>query len=163
MTLTILPVAWTFAQAPKVPITYDGDTDQTIARRAKWIEGAKKEKQFMWWTSIRPNQLYEIATEFNKVYPFIKVRYWRGQDSERTMKIEAEHTINRVTADICDAGGMEQYPRLRKIGLTEKFVHFVPGVDKVNPRSYSKHGDWMQPGNNAIAPMYNTNLVYIEL
>ena len=28
---------------PEVPITYPGDTDETIIRRAQWIEGAKKE------------------------------------------------------------------------------------------------------------------------
>lgn len=157
--LLILPAGTAFAQTSKVPITYEGDTHETIARRIEWIKKAKEEKEVMWWTSIRPNQLSEITSEFNKIYPFIKIKYWQGRREERTMKIEVEHSMNRVTADLCDAGGMEHYPRWRKIGLVEKFVHIVPEINKMNPRRYSKHMDWIQPGNNAVVPMYNTNLV----
>ncbi len=41
--MLIFPMGSLFAQKslPKVPITYSGDTDETIARRVKWIEGAK--------------------------------------------------------------------------------------------------------------------------
>ena len=45
----LLPTSSAYSQAaskktlPKVPITYPGDTEKTIVRRAEWVEGAKKE------------------------------------------------------------------------------------------------------------------------
>lgn len=154
-----MPAASALAESSKVPIIYNGDTDKTIARRVQWIEKAKDEKEIMWWTSVKTDQLTEIAAEFKKLYPFIELKYWKSGAKEREMRIESEHSIGRLSADLCDAGGMENYPRWRKVGLVEKFVQIVPGLDNINPRRYSKHMDWIQPGHNAIVPMYNTNLV----
>jgi iron(III) transport system substrate-binding protein len=157
----ILPINSIFAQKslPQVPITYPGDTDKTIARRAQWIEGAKKEGTVVWWGSIPPAQLTRLASEFNKIYPFIIINFWRGQDKERQTRIEAEHSISRVTADFCDSGGDENYPRWRKIGLVDTYTDIIPGIEKRDKRSYSKYGDWAQLGNNAAPPLYNTKLV----
>ena len=63
---------------PQVPITYPGDTDRTIIRRAQWIEGAKKEGELVWWGTRRPEEGKEIIAAFRKIYPFIKCSYWRG-------------------------------------------------------------------------------------
>src|SRR3989304_5640720 len=98
VSLLLLPRTSPGASAlPKVPITYPGDTEKTIARRAQWIEGARKEGAVVWWGSDRPDEIRKIADEFNKVYPFIKLSYWRGQDKERETKVEAEHALGRLT------------------------------------------------------------------
>ncbi len=74
----LLPIGSVFAQKslPKVSITYPGDTDETIIRRAQWIEGAKKEGKVVWWGSEKPDLINQIAAEFNKLYPFIILSYW---------------------------------------------------------------------------------------
>ena len=51
---------------PQVPITYPGDTDETIKRRAQWIEGARKEGALEWWGSGSPALHRQIIAEFNK-------------------------------------------------------------------------------------------------
>jgi iron(III) transport system substrate-binding protein len=144
---------------PQVPITYKGDTDSSIIRRAQLIEGAKKEGALSWWTSLKPDQLQVLVAEFNKIYPFIKVTYWRGQDQERDTRLETEHTTNKLTVDLCDAGDFVAYPRRRAMGLTDKYTDFIPGIKTMDKRMFSKFGDWAQLGNNAIVPMYNTNQV----
>ena len=47
--LALLPIRSAFAQKslPQVPITYPGDKNETIIRRAQWTEGAKKEGEFL--------------------------------------------------------------------------------------------------------------------
>ncbi len=91
---------------PQVPITYQGDTDETIIRRAKWIEGAKKEgNSVTWWSIGSPAERKEIVDEFNKVYPSIKVEYWRGGGDETAAKLEMDFIANRHTADVVYGGG----------------------------------------------------------
>lgn len=159
--LTFLPVWPAFAQSPaKVPVTYPGDTDKTITRRAQWIEGAKKEGKVVWWTSRKPAEINKVAAEFNKVYPFIELSYWSTSASlDRDTKLEAEHGVGRLTVDLCDAGELTSYPRWRETGLVEKYTDVIPSLEKKDKRTYSKYGDWAQLGNNVIVPMYNTKMV----
>ncbi len=159
--MSLLPIGSVFAQKSlsQVPIKYPGDTDATIARRAQWIEGAKKEGTVVWWCSIKPNQLNEIAAAFNKVYPFIKLEYWTGEEKERVTRIETEHSIGRITFDLSDPGEATRYPRWRSIGLIEKYTDIIPLIEKKDKRMYSKYGDWVQLGHNAITPQYNTKLL----
>ena len=62
--LIFMPISSALAKAPKVPITYLGDTEETIARRAKWIEGAKKEGRLVWWHTFNPNLANKIVGEY---------------------------------------------------------------------------------------------------
>ena len=57
--MSLLPTRFVFAQKalPKVPITYPGDTDNSIAGRAQWVEGAKKEGALVWWGIGNPKEL----------------------------------------------------------------------------------------------------------
>src|SRR5512142_1656459 len=82
----LLPIS-SMAQSAKTflakpPITYPGDTDQTINRRAQWIEGAKKEGKVAWWGSFKPKDAKALISEFNKVYPFIEVAYWNARGEQ---------------------------------------------------------------------------------
>src|SRR3990170_1246644 len=98
---------------PQVPITYAGDTEKTILRRAQWIEGAKKEGALVWWSVERPDQLKKIVAEFNKIYPFITGSYWRASE-ELAPKLESEYSSGRFTVDIIQGGQPHNYPRWRK-------------------------------------------------
>jgi iron(III) transport system substrate-binding protein len=145
---------------PKVPITYAGDTDQAVIRRAQWVEEAKKEGTFSWWGNITSEQNNQIIAEFNKIYPFITVTYWRGSDKERNAKIESEHAVGRLSVDMIEPGDFTtNFPRWRKAGLVEKYTDFIPDIKRIDKRSYSRYGDWAQIGNNVIVPLYNTNKV----
>ena len=79
----LFPIGLVCAQTPaklsrtQAPITYPGDTAETIRRRAQWIEGAKKEEALNWWCPINPTAAKKVVAEFNKIYPFVKVDYWR--------------------------------------------------------------------------------------
>lgn len=147
------------AQLPQVPITYQGDTGETISRRAQWIEGAKKEGTLVWWGDLRPEEANKIIAEFNKIYPFAQVMYARQSSAEKAAKIEAEHAVGRVTFDIMHGGEPIYYPRWREKGYLEKFADVIPGLGRMPKAMYSRYGDWFQPGNNAIVPMYHTKLV----
>jgi iron(III) transport system substrate-binding protein len=161
VTSIFLPIQPAFAQKslPQVPITYPGDTGDTIIRRAQWIEGAKKEGPIALWTSGAPKEINQITAEFNKIYPFIKFDHWRGQDANRDTRLEQEHVAGRVSVDIFDAGEMYLFPRWRKMGILEKIIDIIPGIQKWDKRMYSKYGDWAAPDHVPKTPFYNTKLV----
>ncbi len=162
----LVPISSVYSQAaakkalPNVPITYPGDTDKTIIRRAELIEEAKKEgNTLLWWSIGTPAERKAIIAEFNKVYPAIKVEYWRAQTEEIATKIEMEFSANRRTVDVVLGGDTSNFPRWRKMGILEKFTDLIPGREKWDKRYYSASGDSAQAGSNALTPQYNTNLV----
>ena len=161
--MILLPIGAAFAQKsqslPQAPITYPGDTDETIKRRAQWIEGAKKEGALIWWGTTRPDQAKGVIAEFNKIYPFIKVNYWRGGTEELGSKLDIGFISGRTEADVVAGGNPENYPRWRKMGGLEKFTDIVPRIEKVHKGLYSRYGDSFVPGSNVTAPQYNTKLV----
>ena len=144
---------------PQVPITYLGDTDQTVIRRAQWIEGAKKEGALVWWGTIAAGETNKILAAFNKVYPFIKVEYWRGGGEEIAAKLGSEIMSGRYTVDLSLGGEEINLPGWREKGALAKFADLIPGIQKMDRRNYSKQGDWMRPGSNVFIAAYNTKLV----
>ena len=163
--LAMLPLLSVHAQTagkkahPQVPVTYAGDTQEDIARRAQWIEGAKKEGMLVWWGILNPNESKPLIAKFNKLYPFIKVEYWRGRGEEIAAKLEAEYAGSRPVVDFCYGGAPENNPRWAKMGMIEKFTEIVPGIEKFDKRTYGKRGDWVIPGLAPKVPQYNTNLI----
>jgi iron(III) transport system substrate-binding protein len=145
---------------PQVPVIYRGDTDQTIIRRAEWVEGARKEGTLSWWDNLSPQEGGQIISEFNKIYPFIKVTFWRGSEEQRSSKIEAEHSMGQLSVDVAKPGDFTtHYPRWRKMGIVEKYTDFIPNIRRIDKGMYSRLGDWAQIGNNVIVPIYNTSMV----
>lgn len=157
----VLPIGLAYAQKslPQVPVTYPGDTNETIARRAQWIESARKEGEMVWWGILSPSEGGKVIAEFAKVYPFIKITYWRGQGEEIAAKIEAEYAGGHPSFDITIGGEATNFPRWRKLGILEKFTDIIMGIKTLDRRMYSRYQDWAQPGNSGITPAYNTNLV----
>ena len=158
----VFPTGLGFAQKalPKVPITYPGDTNETIIRRAQWIEGAKKEGNTLtWWSILLPAEAGKELVEFNKVYPQIKVEYWRGESEEASSKLEQEFNSKRRTVDVASGPGEVNFPRWRKMGLFEKFTDLIPGIEKWDKQFYSSWGDTAVPGSQGTTPQYNAKLV----
>jgi ABC-type Fe3+ transport system substrate-binding protein len=147
------------ASLPQVPITYPGDNDKTILRRAQWVEGARKEGKLILWTDLTPNEAKKVTDQFSKVYPFITVISSREASEEKAAKLEAEFTAGKLSVDVVEGGGRANCPRWRKMGIMEKFTDIIPGIGKIPKDLYSQYGDWAMAGNNVPLPMYNTNLV----
>ena len=157
--LIFLPIFSGLAKAANVPITYPGDTQQTIERRAQWIEEAKKEGAITWWGVTPAPVAVKISAAFNKIYPFIKIDYWRGEGEEIATKLEMNYIAKKPSCDIAHGGEPVNFPRWRKTGLLQPYIDIIPGIKTWDKRRYSAAGDSAQPGNQAITPQYNTNLV----
>ena len=77
-----------------------------------------------------PAEAGKELVEFNKVYPQIKVEYWRGESEEASSKLEQEFNSKRRTVDVASGPGEVNFPRWRKMGLFEKFTDLIPEIEK---------------------------------
>jgi len=66
----------------------------------KVIEGAKKEGELIWWSTIAQDQSQRIVDEFMKRYPFIKANYWRSGSIGLHNKIMIEARAGRSSWDV---------------------------------------------------------------
>ena len=138
----LLPFSSVYAQTPAkkslppVPITYSGDTDETIIRRAQWIEGAKKEGTLNLLGILLPAWSAKLIPEFNKIYPFIKMNSWSGKGEEVATKLEAEAISGRSTVDVTLGGeglplvyrSEEGEQKVIEMGLDKRFTKAVGAI-----------------------------------
>lgn len=75
---------------------------QKPARAAdpKVIEGAKKEGELAWWSTIAQDQSQKLVDEFMKRYPFIKASYWRSGSVGLHQKVVLEARAGRMSWDV---------------------------------------------------------------
>jgi iron(III) transport system substrate-binding protein len=64
------------------------------------IDGAKKEGELDWWSTIAQDQSQKIIEEFMKLYPFIKASYWRSGSVGLHNKVMIEARAGRFSWDV---------------------------------------------------------------
>jgi ABC-type Fe3+ transport system substrate-binding protein len=82
-------------------------TYQRPDRQKLLEEGARKEGTLVIYSGMIVNQLLRPLTEaFEKKYPFINTRYWRGDANQVIVKVLAEIQANSLVADIVEGSGI---------------------------------------------------------
>src|SRR5580692_6661726 len=91
------------AQTPDANIlTYAGPD-----RAEKLIEGARKEGELTYYSAMIVNQaLRPLTAAFQKMYPFIKMAYWRADSEEIEAKLSAEVRANHLVVDVAEGTGI---------------------------------------------------------
>ena len=92
-------------------------------REQKLIEGAKKEGQLMFYNSN--TWMDNVAQEFEKKYPFIKVGVWRSEGRDVLKRVIEEYASGRYIADVVETStGIEI---LHRRGFLQE--HFSPEIN----------------------------------
>lgn len=75
-------------------------------RQSMLVEGAKKEKQLLWYTTTIPDQLAEpLAAGFEKKYPFASVDIYRANSTDVASKAMEEYQAGNHAVDVIDGTG----------------------------------------------------------
>ena len=75
-------------------------------RQAMLVEGAKKEKKLLWYTTTIPDQLAEpLAAGFTKKYPFASVDIYRANSTDVAAKAMEEYRAGNHEVDVVDGTG----------------------------------------------------------
>src|SRR5215813_1148630 len=125
-------------------------------REQKLIEGAKKEGQVVLYSGLIVNQMLRpLAAGFQKMYPFIKMTYYRADSEELLAKLSAETRANNVVADIFEGSGGGEIAV--EAGFTQPF--YSPELDSY-PKMYLDPKGHLAPTRlSYFSIAYNTKQV----
>lgn len=130
-------------------------TNQGADREQRLVEGAKKEKELTFYSSIPPDDIAALAAAFDKKYG-VKVRVWRADSESILQRIVSEARARRYEVDIMAASSSTLEPLYRENLLQEVKS---PALADLIPEAVPPHKQWAAVYLNTIVQAYNTNLV----
>jgi len=130
------------------------------ADRQKLLEdGARRESTVVIYSGMIVNQLLRPLTEaFEKKYPYIRTRYWRGDANQIVVKVMAEVQANALVADLVEGSGISG-----SVGGTKFVLPFTSPMFAALPKEDIAHDrTWAATRLRYIALGYNTKFIAKE-
>jgi len=124
-------------------------------REKRILEGARKEREVVVYTSLNLKDSVPITDAFEKKYG-VKVQLWRSSSEKVLQRAIAEARAGRFTCDILETNGPEMEAMYRE-QLLEEF--FSPHFKDLPPSAFPKHRHYVADRFNFFTIAYNTNLV----
>jgi iron(III) transport system substrate-binding protein len=122
---------------------------------AQLIEGAKKEGQLDWYTSMSVVDNAKYLELFTKKYPFIKLNVRRVGGERLVTVITTEHRAGKSLFDVVISSGVA--PSLIKSGIFAKYLS--PEYKYFSSGTKDAEGYWADTYTNSLALTYNTRMV----
>jgi iron(III) transport system substrate-binding protein len=124
-------------------------------REQRILEGAKKEKQVVVYTSLNLKDSVPITQAFEKKYG-VKVELWRSSSEKVLQRALTEARAGRFSVDAFELNGPEMEALYRE-GLLEQF--HSPHFKSLPPAAFPKHRHYAADRFNFFTIAYNTKLV----
>ena len=140
------------AQHKNLYLYQGADRDQMI------LEGARKEKQVVVYTSLNTKDSVPITQAFEKKYG-VKVELWRSSSEKVLQRALTEARAGRHSVDAFELNGPEMEALYRE-GLLEEF--WSPHFKSLPPAAFAKHRHYVADRFNFFTIAYNTRLVKPE-
>jgi iron(III) transport system substrate-binding protein len=125
----------------------------------KVIEGAKKEGQAIWFTTMTLEQSKQVVERFEKKYPFVKVTLFRTGGGPLLNKIITESRGGRHAWDVVVGRGEMVLPLMERKLLAP---YRSPETKMIDAELVDKEGFWTAYYVNSYVLGWNTNLVKRE-
>jgi iron(III) transport system substrate-binding protein len=133
-------------------------TYQGPDREQRLIEGAKREKELTFYSSIPIEDIAVLVSAFDKKYG-VKVKVWRADSEALLQRVLNESKARRSEVDIV-AGSSSALEPLYRENLLQEVKS--PYLTDLLPQAMPSHGQWAPIYLNAFVQAYNTNLVKKE-
>ena len=124
-------------------------------REQRVLEGAKKERQAVVYTSLNLKDSVPIAEAFEKKYG-VKLQLWRSSSEKVLQRAVTEARAGRFTVDAFELNGPEMEALYRERMLGE---FHSPQFRNLPPQAFPKHRHYAADRFNFFTIAYNTNLV----
>jgi iron(III) transport system substrate-binding protein len=125
-------------------------------REKRILEGAKKEREVVVYTSLNLKDSVPIVEVFEGKYAGVKVRLWRSSSEKVLQRAVAEARAGRFSCDILETNGPEMEAMHRE-QLLEEF--YSPHFKDLPPAAFPRHRHYVADRFNFFTIAYNTNLV----
>jgi iron(III) transport system substrate-binding protein len=130
--------------------TYEG-----ADREQRLTEGAKREKELTFYSSIPPDDIAALVAAFDRKYG-VKVKVWRADSESVLQRILGEARARRYEVDIM-AGSSSALEPLHRENLLQEVKS--PHLAEIIPEAIARHRQWAAVFLNTIVQAYNTYLV----
>src|SRR5258708_1183973 len=145
-----------FAQTPSNRDIY---IYQGADRETRLIEGAKKERQVLFYSTMTVADGMALATAFEQKYG-VRVNHWRGSAEKIVSRALAEAPARRHEADLFETSS-DGIEALYREGLVEDF--HTPVLRDIVPEAFPRgHRQYVADRFAFFVMGYNTNLVRRE-
>src|SRR5436190_16721936 len=128
-------------------------------REKKILEGAKKEREVVVYTSLNLKDSVPIVEVFERKYGGVKVQLWRSSSEKVLQRAIAEAHAGRFGCDILETNGPEMEACYRE-KLLEEF--YSPHFKDLPAAAFPRHRHYVADRFNFFTIGYNTNLVKPE-
>ena len=129
----------------------------TGAERKTFLEeGAKKEGEVVFYTSLSLTDYPKILPHFEKSYPFIKTNTYRALPSGVFTRVDTEARAGRFAADVIGSAPVEMW-QLKQRKLSAPYLS--PERRALQPGSFDAEGYWQAFDVTPMALAFNTKQV----
>lgn len=125
-------------------------------RKATLEEGARKEGEVVWYTSMSLTDFPKIVGAFEKTAPYVKVRTNRLAQSSIMPKIDTEARAGRSLVDVVASAPMEMW-ELKQKGHSASYLS--PELKAFPAGSFDPQGYWSSTEVTPLVLAFNTGLV----
>jgi len=124
-------------------------------RKAALEEGARKEGEVIWYTSMSLTDFPKIVGAFEKNTPYLKIRTNRLSQSSVMPKIDTEARAGRFLVDVVASAPMEMW-ELKQRGHSASYLS--PELKAFPTGSFDPQGYWASTEVTPLVLAFNTNL-----
>ena len=119
------------------------------------IEGAKREGEVVYYASMNLSEANALITEFEKSYPFVKVKLHRTGSEKLLTRVLTEARARKNFADVIQTVEFSMHI----FGRAGILARYVPQASSLYPKEFKEEGFWTTAYYNAYVTAYNTKLV----
>jgi iron(III) transport system substrate-binding protein len=130
-----------------------------IQRKTAIEDGARKEGEVIWYTSMSLTDFPKIVGAFEKTVPYVKVRTNRLSQSSIMPKIDTEARAGRFLVDVVASAPMEMW-ELKQKGHSASYLS--PELKAFPSGSFDPQGYWSSTEVTPLVLAFNTTLVRSE-
>jgi iron(III) transport system substrate-binding protein len=119
------------------------------------VEAAKREGEVVYYASMNLSEANAIIAEFEKRYPFIKVKLNRTGSEKLLTKVMTEFRVKKLPADIIQTVEFSMH----LFGRAGVLAQYTPQANAQYPGDFKEEGLWTTVYYNPYVVAYNTKLV----
>jgi iron(III) transport system substrate-binding protein len=119
------------------------------------IEGAKREGEVVYYASMNLSEANALIAEFEKNYPFVKVKLYRTGSEKLLTRVLTEARAKKSFADVVQTVEFSMHI----FGRAGILARYVPQANSLYPKEFKEEGFWTTAYYNAYVTAYNTKLV----
>jgi iron(III) transport system substrate-binding protein len=119
------------------------------------LDAAKREGEVVYYASMNLSEANAIVGEFEKRYPFIKVKLQRSGSEKLLSRVLTEFRAKKIFADVIQTVEFSMHLFNRSGAL----ARYMPQSNGAYPKEFKEEGFWTTVYYNAYVTGYNTRLV----